>query len=51
MFFSVNFVNINFIVNRFFRRAIRSKNIKILFFTKSSFSEEEIMRIISYVNI
>jgi len=42
MFFSVSFANINFIINRFFRRTVRPKGIKALFFTKSSFSKKKI---------
>jgi len=49
MSFPVNFININLIINRFFRRAIRSKGIKTSFFTKSSFSKEKIDVIINEI--
>jgi len=49
MFSLVNFVNINFIINRSFRRIIRSKGIKTSFFTKLSFSKKKINVIINKI--
>jgi len=49
MFFPVSSVNINFIINRFFRRIIRSKGIKTSFFTKSLFSKKKIDVIIGEI--
>jgi len=42
MFSLVNSANINFIINRFFRRIIKSKDIKVSFFTKSLFLKKKI---------
>jgi len=42
MSFPVNFININFIIGRSFRRIIKSKGIKASFFAESSFSEKKI---------
>jgi len=49
MFSPVNFANINFIINCFFRRIIRSEGIKTLFFAKLSFSKKEIDVIIGEI--
>jgi len=49
MFFFVSFININFIMGRFFRRVVRLKGIKALFFIKLSFSKEEIDVIIGEI--
>jgi len=50
MFFPVSFININFIIDRFFRRIIRSKGIKASFFAKLLFSKKKVDVIISEIS-
>jgi len=49
MFSPVSFANINFIINRFFRRIIRPEGTKTSFSTKSSFSEKKVDVIINEI--
>jgi len=49
IFSPVNFVNINFIISRFFNCIIKSKGIKASFFAKLLFSKKKIDVIISEI--
>jgi len=49
MFSPVSFVNINFVMGRFFYRVVRSKSIKASFFAKSSFLKKEVDVIIGEI--